>query len=169
MTTCLLGHIASLLVRFRLAHKDAVSYGWAPRILVQCGVPYHEVWDIFHEMYESQVCGHSYRLFSIKSEQISLADTALQRASECAGHFLRRRCAAVRLARGSQASPVGGGESRIPCVPDRPDSRPVLGRTGTQQNRDEGHLRKHQAPAQAQLVTQLVTYVGICRHMYYAS
>lgn len=49
------GHIAALLVRFRLANKDAVSYGWAPRILVQCGVPYHEVWDILHEMYESQV------------------------------------------------------------------------------------------------------------------
>ncbi|OCH96059.1 nucleoporin [Obba rivulosa] len=50
-----LRHIASLLVRFRLANKDAVPHGWAPRILVQCGVPYHEVWDIFHEMYESQI------------------------------------------------------------------------------------------------------------------
>ncbi|EMD42139.1 hypothetical protein CERSUDRAFT_90739 [Gelatoporia subvermispora B] len=50
-----LRHIAALLVRFRLANKDAVSYGWAPRILVQCGVPYHEVWDILHEMYESQI------------------------------------------------------------------------------------------------------------------
>jgi hypothetical protein len=50
-----LGHIASLLIRFELAHKGELPYGWAPRILVQCGVPYHEVWDIFHEMYESQV------------------------------------------------------------------------------------------------------------------
>ena len=44
-----------MLVRFSLANKGALPYGWAPRILIQCGVPYHEVWDIFHEMYESQV------------------------------------------------------------------------------------------------------------------
>ncbi|KAI0662717.1 nucleoporin [Cubamyces menziesii] len=50
-----LQHIASLLVRFALAHKGEIPYGWAPRILVQCGVPYPEVWDILHEMYESQV------------------------------------------------------------------------------------------------------------------
>ncbi|KAI0639300.1 nucleoporin [Trametes polyzona] len=50
-----LQHIASLLVRFALAHKGDIPYGWAPRILVQCGVPYPEVWDILHEMYESQV------------------------------------------------------------------------------------------------------------------
>lgn len=50
------GHIASLLVRFALAHKGELPYGWAPRILTQCGVPFPEVWDILHEMYESQVC-----------------------------------------------------------------------------------------------------------------
>ncbi|KAI0348539.1 nucleoporin [Trametopsis cervina] len=48
-------HVASLLVRFGLAHKGLLPYGWAPRILVQCGVPYAEVWDVFHEMYESQI------------------------------------------------------------------------------------------------------------------
>jgi len=50
-----LRHIASLLVRFALAHKDSVPFGWAPRILVQCNVPYPEVWDVLHEMYESQI------------------------------------------------------------------------------------------------------------------
>ncbi|RPD63049.1 nucleoporin [Lentinus tigrinus ALCF2SS1-6] len=50
-----LQHVASLLVRFALAHKGEIPYGWAPRILTQCGVPYPEVWDILHEMYESQV------------------------------------------------------------------------------------------------------------------
>jgi nuclear pore complex protein Nup155 len=50
-----LGFIATLLVRFALANKSTVPYGWAPRILVQCGVPFVEVWDVFHEMYESQV------------------------------------------------------------------------------------------------------------------
>lgn len=44
-----------MLVRFALAHKGEIPYGWAPRILTQCGVPYPEVWDILHEMYESQV------------------------------------------------------------------------------------------------------------------
>lgn len=50
------GHVASLLVRFMLANKGAVPYGWAPRILIQCGVPYADVWYILHDMYESQVC-----------------------------------------------------------------------------------------------------------------
>ncbi|KAH9937039.1 Non-repetitive/WGA-negative nucleoporin C-terminal-domain-containing protein [Fomitopsis serialis] len=50
-----LRHVSSLLVRFSLAHKGALPYGWAPRILVQCGVPYPEVWDILYEMYESQI------------------------------------------------------------------------------------------------------------------
>ncbi|KAF8632618.1 hypothetical protein AX15_001820 [Amanita polypyramis BW_CC] len=48
-------YIAKLLVRFRLSHKDELPYGWAPRTLMQCGVPYAEVWDVLHEMYESQV------------------------------------------------------------------------------------------------------------------
>ncbi|KAJ7634229.1 nucleoporin [Mycena polygramma] len=50
-----LRHIATLLVRFSLAHKGALPFGWAPRILVQCGVPFPEVWDVLHEMYESHV------------------------------------------------------------------------------------------------------------------
>ncbi|KAF5385258.1 hypothetical protein D9615_001454 [Tricholomella constricta] len=47
--------IATLLVRFTLANRNIVAYGWAPRILVQCGVSFGEVWDVFHEMYESQI------------------------------------------------------------------------------------------------------------------
>ncbi|KAF8898825.1 nucleoporin [Infundibulicybe gibba] len=50
-----LRYIASLLVRFTLANTSSLSPGWAPRTLIQCGVPFLEVWDIFHEMYESQV------------------------------------------------------------------------------------------------------------------
>ncbi|KDQ63476.1 hypothetical protein JAAARDRAFT_695291 [Jaapia argillacea MUCL 33604] len=50
-----LRHISSLLVRFGLANKGTVAHGWAPRVLVQCGVAYSEIWDIFHEMYESQI------------------------------------------------------------------------------------------------------------------
>ncbi|KAG6898064.1 hypothetical protein C0992_006542 [Termitomyces sp. T32_za158] len=50
-----IGFIATLLVRFTLANKNVVAFGWAPRILIECGVPYTDVWDVFHEMYESQV------------------------------------------------------------------------------------------------------------------
>jgi len=50
-----LRHIATLLVRFTLAHKNELPHGWVPRILIQCGVPFIEIWDVFHEMYESQV------------------------------------------------------------------------------------------------------------------
>ncbi|KAF9455109.1 nucleoporin [Macrolepiota fuliginosa MF-IS2] len=50
-----LRHIATLLVRFMLAHKSELPYGWAPRILIQCGAPFIEIWDVFHEMYESQI------------------------------------------------------------------------------------------------------------------
>lgn len=49
------GLVATLLVRFMLSNKGTVPLGWSPRILVQCGVPFVEVWDVFHEMYESQV------------------------------------------------------------------------------------------------------------------
>ncbi|KAF5355937.1 hypothetical protein D9756_004133 [Leucocoprinus leucothites] len=50
-----LRHIATLLVRFMLAHKTELPHGWAPRILIQCGVSFIEIWDVLHEMYESQV------------------------------------------------------------------------------------------------------------------
>jgi nuclear pore complex protein Nup155 len=32
-----------------------VPHGWAPRILLECGVPPANVWDLLNEMYESQV------------------------------------------------------------------------------------------------------------------
>lgn len=48
-------HIALLLVRFQLANAAAISSGWVPRILVQCGVPYAEAWDVLHQMYDSQI------------------------------------------------------------------------------------------------------------------
>ncbi|KAF8971407.1 nucleoporin [Flammula alnicola] len=47
--------ITTLLVRFMLANKNILPAGWAARILVQCGVRFAEIWDLFHEMYESQV------------------------------------------------------------------------------------------------------------------
>nr|GAT44113.1 nucleoporin [Mycena chlorophos] len=50
-----LRHIATLLVRFSLANAGTLPLGWAPRVLVQCRVPYPEVWDVLGEMYESHV------------------------------------------------------------------------------------------------------------------
>lgn len=50
-----LRHVATLIVRFALSHKGVLPNGWAPRLLVQCGVRYDEIWDVLHEMYESQV------------------------------------------------------------------------------------------------------------------
>ncbi|KAJ7225588.1 nucleoporin [Mycena pura] len=58
-----LRHIATLLVRFSLAHKGTLPFGWAPRVLVQCGVPFPEVWDVLHEMYESHT--RSQALFQV--------------------------------------------------------------------------------------------------------
>lgn len=49
------GIVADLLVRFALERKKVLPFGWAPRILVQCGVPFVEIWDVLHEMYESHV------------------------------------------------------------------------------------------------------------------
>ena len=49
-------HIAQLLVVFQLANTDAVPPGWVVRVLARCGIPYVEIWDVFHQMYESQVC-----------------------------------------------------------------------------------------------------------------
>ncbi|THV07704.1 nucleoporin [Dendrothele bispora CBS 962.96] len=50
-----LRNVADLLVRFSLERKEVLPFGWAPRILVQCGVPFSETWDVLHEMYESHV------------------------------------------------------------------------------------------------------------------
>ncbi len=43
------------MVRFLLANKTLLPAGWAARLLVQCGIQFGEIWDVFHEMYESQV------------------------------------------------------------------------------------------------------------------
>ncbi|KAI0257476.1 nucleoporin [Lactifluus subvellereus] len=48
-------HIARLLVEFQLANIEIVPPGWAVRVLARCGIPYVEIWDVFHQMYESQV------------------------------------------------------------------------------------------------------------------
>ncbi|KAI0068445.1 nucleoporin [Artomyces pyxidatus] len=47
--------VARLLVFYQLGHTDVVPPGWVPRILIQCGVPYADIWDVLHQMYESQV------------------------------------------------------------------------------------------------------------------
>jgi len=50
-----LGFLARLLVEFQLANADVAPSGWAVRVLARCGIAYMEIWDVFHQMYESQV------------------------------------------------------------------------------------------------------------------
>ncbi|EGO04780.1 hypothetical protein SERLA73DRAFT_164639 [Serpula lacrymans var. lacrymans S7.3] len=50
-----LGHISKLIVQFFLVRRGDLPTGWAARVLVQCGVPYSEIWDVLHEMYESHI------------------------------------------------------------------------------------------------------------------
>jgi len=38
-----------------LVNKGDVPSGWVSRLLVQCNVPYVEIWEVLHNMYESQV------------------------------------------------------------------------------------------------------------------
>ncbi|KAI0304810.1 nucleoporin [Russula brevipes] len=48
-------YIARLLVEFQLTNSDVVPPGWVVRVLARCSIPYVEIWDVFHQMYESQV------------------------------------------------------------------------------------------------------------------
>ncbi|KAG9314302.1 nucleoporin [Chiua virens] len=50
-----LRYIATLLVSFSLRNRAQLPKGWTPRVLVQCGVPHTEIWDVLHDMYESHV------------------------------------------------------------------------------------------------------------------
>lgn len=103
------GHVASLLVRFALANKDVVPYGWASRILVQCGVPYGEIWDLLHEMYESQAC-HSVDICRTTSKIPAVLDTPVQRAEQRTGDIIGHCCTSQRLARrGAAANVVDAG------------------------------------------------------------
>lgn len=38
-----------------LANKNDVPSGWVSRLLVQSNVPFVEIWEVLHNMYESQV------------------------------------------------------------------------------------------------------------------
>lgn len=49
------GYVVTLLVQFALRNKGSRPSGWAPRVLRECEIPYSEIWELFHEMYESQV------------------------------------------------------------------------------------------------------------------
>ncbi|KAJ3721481.1 nucleoporin [Lentinula raphanica] len=47
--------VTDLLVRFSLERKETLQSGWAPRTLARAGIPYVEIWDALHEMYESHI------------------------------------------------------------------------------------------------------------------
>lgn len=56
---CFPGYVATLLISFSLRNRAQLPKGWAPRVLVQCGVPHAEIWDVLHDMYESHVSLHN--------------------------------------------------------------------------------------------------------------
>ena len=66
---CVLGFVSQLLVRFMLANKDGVTSGWVSRLLVQSNVPFVEIWEVLHNMYESQV-----RYFTLTYRVAKLSD-----------------------------------------------------------------------------------------------
>ena len=45
-----------LLVGYQLEHLDVVQPDWVPRTLVRAGVPFAEIWDVLHQLYDSHVC-----------------------------------------------------------------------------------------------------------------
>jgi hypothetical protein len=55
--------IALLLEKLALENRHAVSPGWAPRTLASGGIPYATIFDVFQNMYESQVSGSLFVLF----------------------------------------------------------------------------------------------------------
>jgi hypothetical protein len=76
-------HIARLLVVFQLANTDAVPPGWVVRVLARCGKPYVEIWDVFHQMYESQVCGIGARSSTQSGSHFSLQGSPVHLAISC--------------------------------------------------------------------------------------
>ncbi|TFL06773.1 nucleoporin [Pterulicium gracile] len=77
-----LRHIASLLVQFALSNQGDIPSGWAPRTLVQCHIPYNEIWDVLHDMYESQVppFNQQANVQAISSDMATLLSDWLQAA-----------------------------------------------------------------------------------------
>ncbi|GAW06088.1 nucleoporin [Lentinula edodes] len=47
--------VTDLLIRFSLERKEVLQSGWAPRVLARAGIPYVEIWDALHDMYESHI------------------------------------------------------------------------------------------------------------------
>ncbi|KJA29400.1 hypothetical protein HYPSUDRAFT_32851 [Hypholoma sublateritium FD-334 SS-4] len=91
--------IAALLVRFMLANKNTLPAGWASRILIQCGVRFAEIWDIFNEMYESQVppFNDQANVQAISSEIASLITDWLAEATRPQANLLRSEFPAGRI------------------------------------------------------------------------
>ncbi|KDR84906.1 hypothetical protein GALMADRAFT_233368 [Galerina marginata CBS 339.88] len=94
-----LRYIATLLIRFMLANKGTLPAGWAARILIQCGVRFAEIWDLFHEMYESQVppFNDQANVQAISSEIAILITDWLAEAIRPQAHVLRAEFPVARV------------------------------------------------------------------------
>lgn len=94
-------YIARLLVEFQLANTDAVPPGWVVRMLARCGIPYVEIWDVFHQMYESQVCDNP--CFIEPNSHFSCEGSPVQLTIGCPDTLSRNLRAFPGLVRGGKA------------------------------------------------------------------
>jgi hypothetical protein len=94
-------HIARLLVEFQLDNTDVVPPGWVVRVLARCSIPYVEIWDVFHQMYESQVCDVIIQVLS--NSQYSSQGSPVQLTIGCPDTFCSNMRAFPRLVRGGKA------------------------------------------------------------------
>lgn len=152
------------MVRFALNHKGVLPYGWAPRILVQCGVPYVEIWDVFHEMYESQVLR---TLINYKKNfnHFLNSGSTFQWPGQCPGHFLRYRRSSLGLAGRSSKTTILSWTRGVPCGENRPRDRPISEWVGWRCETCwiESSLRECKTPIAAELVVHIfyVSYEDI--------
>lgn len=100
-------HIARLLVEFQLANTDVMPPGWVVRVLARCGIPYVEIWDVFHQMYESQVCDNTMLLESLSDQILTSLDkgSPIQFTIGCSNTLSRYLRALSGLARSGEALP----------------------------------------------------------------
>ena len=98
-------YITRLLVEFQLANTDAVPPGWVVRVLARCGIPYAEIWDVFHQMYESQVrdASDGYKFYRVGFSLFLLTGPPVQFTIGCSNTLGRNLRAFPRLARGGEA------------------------------------------------------------------
>ena len=144
------GFIATLLVRFTLANKSTLTPGWAARVLIQCGIRFAEIWDVFHEMYESQVINFDSSFFLDDLNEI--LGTTLQWSRKRSSGVIRNRCAYNRLDCRVHPAASQHFTSRIPSCSSWFGMRSISVWTRAQPDWDESFVRECQTSVKKILV-----------------